>query len=126
MRLLVCGGRHFDDWRLFSSAIAKALDWVAVDEDDSTWLPPLGSVIIHGGAKGADALADGWAITHWCGLEVYPADWKKHGKAAGPIRNQRMIDEGKPDAVLAFPGGRGTADLIRRAREAGIKVIEAL
>lgn len=45
-----------------------------------------------------------------------------NGKAAGPIRNQRMLDEGKPDLVVAFPGGRGTADMVRRAKAAGVPV----
>jgi hypothetical protein len=55
-------------------------------------------------------------------IDVYVAQWKKHGRAAGPIRNQRMLDEGKPDLVVAFPGGRGTADMIRRAERAGVPV----
>jgi hypothetical protein len=53
---------------------------------------------------------------------VYKAEWDKHGRAAGPIRNQQMLDDGKPDLVLAFAGGRGTDDMCRRAREAGIEV----
>jgi hypothetical protein len=53
-----------------------------------------------------------------------PADWKAHGRAAGPIRNQRMIDEHRPELVVAAPGGRGTADMVRRARAAGIEVFE--
>jgi hypothetical protein len=55
---------------------------------------------------------------------VYPADWAKHGRAASPIRNQQMLDEGRPNLVVAFPGGRGTADMVRRARSAGVEVIE--
>lgn len=80
--------------------------------------------LIEGGALGADRLARRWAYTvGGITVETFPADWGAHGKAAGPIRNQRMIDEGKPDVVLAFPGGRGTADMIRRAEAAGIRVI---
>ncbi len=56
--------------------------------------------------------------------EVYEADWHEHGRAAGPIRNARMIAEGRPDLVIAFPGGRGTADMVSRARKAGIEVRE--
>ena len=55
---------------------------------------------------------------------VYRADWEGLGRKAGPIRNQQMLDEGKPDLVVAFPGGRGTANMMRIAREAGIEVIE--
>ncbi len=57
-------------------------------------------------------------------LKAIPADWDKFGKGAGPIRNQQMIDEGKPDLVVAFPGGTGTADMVKRAKKHGIEVIE--
>jgi hypothetical protein len=55
---------------------------------------------------------------------VFYADWDKHGRAAGPIRNQQMLDEGKPDLVVAFllPQGSGTLDMIRRTEKAGIEV----
>ncbi len=86
-------------------------------------LPP-GTVVIHGGARGADELAG--TIAAELGLEVIacPADWKKHGKAAGPIRNQQMLVDHKPDFVIAFPLGesRGTHDMIRRAKAAGVEV----
>jgi len=52
------------------------------------------------------------------------ANWAELGRKAGPIRNQQMLDEGKPNLVVAFPGGRGTADIVRRARAAGIEVVE--
>lgn len=58
--------------------------------------------------------------------ERYPADWEKHGKAAGPIRNQQMLTEGKPDIVVAFSdnlsNSKGTADMCRRAHKAGLPV----
>jgi len=113
MRVLVCGGRDFSDRTLLKAT----LDHLAP------------SVVISGGARGADALAAEWAeATGWnvggVHLEEFPADWTAHGKAAGPIRNQQMLDEGKPDLVVAFPGGRGTADMVRRARAAGVEVRE--
>lgn len=83
-----------------------------------------GVIIISGMAKGADSLAIDWAVVNWLRWEEYPADWETHGKAAGLIRNQQMLDEGKPDLVVAFPGGRGTADMIRRAEKAGVEVIK--
>lgn len=114
MRVLVCGGRDYSD----REAVFAALDELA----------PL--AIIQGHADGADALAREWWYKrpNTCAGELacYPADWKKHGKAAGPIRNQQMIDEGKPDLVLAFPGGHGTADMVRRAKRAGVKVLTPL
>jgi len=55
---------------------------------------------------------------------VFLANWRTHGKAAGPIRNQQMLDEGRPHLVVAFPGGTGTADMVRRAKAAGVPVME--
>ena len=56
----------------------------------------------------------------------FPADWNSYGKAAGPIRNKQMLDEGKPDVVIAFPGGTGTANMIMQATKAGVKVVKVL
>jgi hypothetical protein len=112
MRLLVCGGREFNDFAAVS--------------DELTWLSGSHSidVVIHGGARGADTLAGEWAKLNRIPIQVYRADWGKHGKAAGPLRNKQMLVEGKPDMVLAFPGGRGTANMIAQAREAGVTVEE--
>ena len=88
------------------------------------------TAIIHGGAKGADGWADFWARMNAVPCMEYVACWYPKGikggldKSAGPKRNQRMIDEGKPDLVIAFPGGKGTADMVRRAKSAGIPVQE--
>jgi hypothetical protein len=82
------------------------------------------TVLIAGGARGADTLAEEWAKAQGIQCEVYMADWEGLGRKAGPIRNQQMLDEGKPDLVIAFPGGRGTADMVRRAREAGVETVE--
>lgn len=118
MRVLVCGTRYYSDGLKFliQSELERRKDI---------------KVIIEGGAKGADSLAAEWACaTQGCQgaveLETYPAEWNKHGPSAGPKRNQRMLDEGKPDLVLAFhtdPGlGKGTADMVRRAKKAGVPV----
>jgi hypothetical protein len=124
MRLLVYGGRDYSDRETFALEIASALNWVPAEDDINTWLPPNGTTIISGGARGADQMAIDWAVVHWTGLEVYQAKWALHGRAAGPIRNQQMIDKGKPDKGLAFPGGSGTADMTRRLKAAGIPIIE--
>ncbi len=108
MRVLVCGGRDFCD-----TALAyKALDRLHREHGFD--------VLIEGDARGADRIAGYWARRSGIDNLRFPADWSAHGKAAGPIRNQRMIDEGKPDLVVAFPGGRGTADMVSRAEKAGI------
>jgi hypothetical protein len=81
-------------------------------------------VVIHGDARGAD---QGAVIFGAGRAEVipFPADWEKHGRAAGAIRNRQMLVEGKPDLVIAFPGGRGTADCCKQAREHGVAVLRA-
>lgn len=109
-RVLVCGGREFND---------HALAFRTLDE-----LRPAPVRIIQGGAAGADELARNWAARNFITYEHFPADWATHGRAAGPIRNQQMLEQGKPDLVIAFPGGRGTADMVRRAKAAGVRVVE--
>ena len=79
--------------------------------------------IISGGARGADTLAEEWADENNIPKTIVKADWKTHGKAAGPIRNQQMLDL-KPNMVVAFPGGNGTADMVRRSKKANFEVIE--
>lgn len=122
MRVLVCGGINFTDRQKMNEALNAIVPRTEPDEYGN-WLPK-DVTVIHGAAVGADSLAGEWAVVNWCAEEPYPADWASHGKAAGPIRNQRMLDEGKPDLVVAFPGGRGTADMVRRAKAAGVPVRE--
>ena len=111
--VLVCGGRDFTD----RAAVFAALDAVLAQ----------GPVhVITGGARGVDSLAIEWAEQRGVSWQTYAADWRRHGNRAGPIRNQQMIDEGKPDFVLGFPGGSGTADMLSRARRAGVMVSEPL
>lgn len=110
MRLLVCGGRKFR-----FGAYGRDQFYGFCSRHRVT-------VVIHGDQRGADREAG--ALASKRGLEVkrFPPDWAKYGPPAGPIRNQRMLDEGKPDLVLACPGGSGTADMIRRAVQAGVPV----
>jgi hypothetical protein len=119
MRVLVCGGRDYAD----RANVFSTLDRIACVCDEMP-MPDADFVLIHGGATGADAIAHDWAVCSWVETQKFAADWITHGKAAGPIRNQRMLDEGKPDLVVAFSGGRGTADMVRRAKAAGVKVFE--
>lgn len=108
--IAVCGGREFSDWEL----VREALDSVRKD-------PGLDK-LITGGCRGADKLAEDWANLNLVDLEVFEANWEQYGKSAGPIRNQEMLDLGKPDLLLAFPGGRGTSDMVKRALKSGIKI----
>lgn len=111
MRVLVCGGRDYSDEETLFSTLDKLHEKNPI------------SCIISGMASGADSLAIYWAEERRVGYEAYPAQWKKHGKSAGPIRNQHMIDEGKPDYCVAFPGGRGTADMVSRCKAQKIYTI---
>jgi hypothetical protein len=112
LRVLVCGSRNYRDqehvWTTLSELNAKQ---------------PIG-LLIHGAATGADRLAQAWALNRVIPDREFNANWPEHGGAAGVIRNQRMIDEGRPDLVVAFPGGPGTADLVQRAKLHGVKVVE--
>lgn len=111
MRLLVCGGRDYAD----RENVFRALDELHRE--------PGIAVVIHGAAKGADELAAEWAKARGIEQETYPADWKKHGRAAGPIRNGEMLRDSRPDALLAFSGGPGTADMVKKANAAGVPVL---
>lgn len=122
MKVLVCGGRDFKD----KEKLYKALDGLLEEYEviGGIKVPFSELVIIEGGARGADRLAREWAIEKEIVVITYEAEWDTLGKAAGYIRNNRMLTEGKPDVVIAFPGGRGTAMMVRIAKEAGVKVIE--
>jgi len=110
-RVLVCGGRDYTD----RDALYVALDRLHADHRFAT--------VIAGGARGADTLAVQWAEHRGIPTEVYMADWDGLGRKAGPIRNQRMLDEGRPDLVVVFPGGKGTAGMMALATKAGVEVI---
>ena len=123
MRLLVCGSRMWPDYRRVEAELVA--------------LAP--SLVMHGGAKGADELAGLTCETRGVPLLVFRADWHHDGKSAGPIRNARMLRDGKPDRGLAFgalwrwiePTNAiladthkltGTGDMVRRMLGAGLPV----
>lgn len=123
MRVLVCGGRDYADYFRLSNVLDDiAQEYSVYYNPDDNWLPS-DLIIISGKAKGADQMAIDWAVCNYCTFEEYPALWEIHGKKAGPIRNQQMLDTGI-DLVIAFPGGVGTKDMVRRATKAGVKVIK--
>lgn len=113
MKVIICGDRH---WNNFDSII-DVVKRLKAKYGDIT--------IIQGECEGADLLAKRAAVA--CGVPVkgYPADWKKYGKSAGPLRNQQMLDKEKPDMVIAFhpdiENSKGTKDMIKRARGQSIK-----
>lgn len=109
MKILVCGDRNWDQVTIIRNVLGNYKD----------------VELIHGGCRGADHIAGligkelGWKVTK------YPAEWTIYGKAAGPMRNQQMIDA-QPDLVIAFHPNlgvsKGTKDTVRRARKSGIEV----
>ncbi len=127
--VLVCGGRDFKKYQF----ICRQLTLMAED-----W--PMECKIISGAASGVDEIAIDWAQEMRLPWQEFSADWTdlshpdavirtrrdgtKYDALAGHRRNQKMLDEGKPDLVVAFPGGTGTADMVKRAIKAGVKVIE--
>jgi hypothetical protein len=126
LKVLVCGGRNYSD----KQKLYQVLDGMHSAGINSG--PPYITQIveiINGGATGADKLAQDWSRDRkrLDGKKIlcatYLAQWNIHGGAAGPIRNQEMLDKGKPDIVVAFPGGEGTADMVSRAKTASVPVV---
>lgn len=107
MKVLICGSRDFP-YTDFLFTFIKGLDKF--------------DTVIVGGARGPDTQAERLARSYQIPVEVYPAPWEEYGKRAGPVRNQQMLDQGKPDMVVAFWDGesRGTHDMIERSRKAGV------
>lgn len=126
IRILVCGGRMSTlrsmgiDTGLLANKLSKVLTEI--------WQCGRREVtIIHGGADGADAFANTWAFCTRSPHEVYPIpkeDWERVGNIAGALRNTKMLKEGRPDVAIALPGGNGTADMVKKLKEAKIRVME--
>lgn len=111
-RILVCGGRDYANRARLFAVLDQYRAAVKIE------------AIVHGAARGADSLADEWATSRGVPVQRFPANWDVYGNAAGPLRNARMLREAEPHLVVAFAGGRGTADMVRRARSAGVRVAE--
>ena len=114
LRILICGDRNWDDY--------EKIKWFVKSLPDDVF-------IIEGECRGADKMARQAAEEAGVKDEnilKFPADWNKHGKAAGPIRNAQMLSEGKPTHVIAyhndFQNSRGTKDMVQRAKRADIPV----
>lgn len=111
-RVLVCGGRDFNDPAFIFRHLVGLRERRGI------------TAIIEGGATGVDRFARMWAEGQGIPVRSFYAEWERYGKAAGPRRNAAMIRWGGPDLVIAFPGGKGTANMAAQARAAGIEVIE--
>ncbi len=113
MRLIIAGGRHLDDVTLIRSALSRAHS-----------LRPV-TVLIHGGNGALGIIAEDWAREMRLHVVRYPANWREFGKRAEAIRNAFMLEDSRPDMLLALPGGNDTADLIANATRLGLPVIGA-
>ena len=109
-RVIVCGGRDYTNRKAVRDTLEK------VKRKHGPF------VVIHGCARGADTLAGQEAAKMELGIMEFPADWACYGKTAGFIRNKQMLVEGKADAVIAFAGGRGTAMMVKLAKDADVPV----
>lgn len=113
MKLLVCGGRDFADVKMLYRVLDEIHEQNGVD------------ILIQGGARGADSFAWFWACERQIPeIRQYNAQWDDEGKKAGTVRNARMLRKSQPDAVMAFPGDVGTADMVRKALAKGYVVYE--
>lgn len=108
VRTIIAGSRTCTSMKVLHQALIQC-----------DWEP---SVVLCGGAAGADALGQAWSARVGVPCEMYPADWKKHGRAAGPIRNLEMAR--KAEALIALWDGesRGTAHMIKTAQKLGLRV----
>jgi hypothetical protein len=111
MRVLVCGGRDYQDYEYFCAVMDKLHEKHGVTE------------IVQGGANGADKMAACWAKAKGIPMTEVKADWNQYGKAAGHIRNGEMLKL-NPEMVIAFPGGRGTANMFQQACKAGVTAFQ--
>lgn len=109
--IIVCGGRNFGS----RERVFKYLDSIHAKN-------PIGTLVHGGCSTGADQFADAWAKTRGVYVKVYVADWQGEGRAAGPNRNERMARDSGAELLVAFSGGRGTIDMIRRATNHGMRV----
>ena len=110
MTIIVTGGRDYKDRDKVFTELEK--------------LKP--TLIIEGGASGADRLAQRWAIASQIPFITYEADWDQHGKLAGPMRNRKMLTENPHATVLAFPGDKGTANCVSTALALKMTVIKVV
>jgi hypothetical protein len=130
-RLLVCGGRTYgmielpNRKKVVDEKVVKLVYAILDRYKKACEIVDLKLVVIQGGALGADFLAKSWANDNDIEMIEFPVDWAKHGNSAGFIRNTEMLKVGKPNKVLAFPGGAGTDMMVDIAKKGGVNVERA-
>ena len=118
-RIIICGGRHFNDYEALEEKVDQVLDSLEMEISQIE--------IVSGHCVRADRLGEQYAENHQVKCSVFPAEWKKHGRSAGPLRNSQMIryaSESDRPVVIAFvsPRSRGTKDTVRKANREGMEV----
>lgn len=115
MRLLVFGSRRWP----FPGLVTNDLTSLYIDEPH---VGPDPFKLITGGAEGVDSLAEEWAQNMNVWSVVYPADWKKYGRSAGPIRNQEMLESENPTLYRGWilDNSTGSMDMLSRLQKAGV------
>lgn len=120
MRVLICGDRHWGENEEEEVIIFETVFHLKEKFGDDL-------IIVEGEAPGADSIARDSAEMLWVEVSKFTADWARYGKSAGPIRNKQMLQEGKPQLVIAFhkdiENSRGTKHMVNISRDAGIPVI---
>ncbi|NDB68395.1 MAG: DUF2493 domain-containing protein [Methylocystaceae bacterium] len=115
-RLLICGGRDF------GHTIEERADaFFFLDRLNARYKI---SVVIEGGAIGADAVGRSWAKERLIECISHFAAWDIYGHQVEPIHNQQLLDQTKPTLVVVFPGGSGTQDMLQRSAQAGLPIFE--
>ena len=120
-RIIICGGRHFDDYETLEKVVDKVISELKLTSQEIE--------IVSGNCQGTDLLGELYAEKHELKCTVFPAKWKKFGKAAGPIRNSEMIDyisDSENPIVIAFvgPNSKGTMDTVKKGKKAGFTVFK--
>lgn len=108
MKTIIAGSRGFSDYQALCD-VMNHLDWKP-------------TTVISGCARGVDILGEQWAIENNIPVERYPADWKKYGRSAGPIRNRQMAENAEALVAFLSQKSRGTRDMISQAQKHGLKI----
>lgn len=116
-RLLVAGGRNFYNYKLIDKTLSE---WLSSQQYSCDEI-----ILVHGDGNGTDRIADQWAKYNCIKTEPHPAPWKRYGPAAGPMRNEEII-ESEIDYAILFPGGKGTADIQKKIINSGVDYIMVL